>query len=115
MTDKEKAKNWKTFEDWKFVMNDALVEFFNKLPEELRDNLDFSVLSLNLLEQFILDNFTQDSLKEENNMYWLDGFARYIGEIFKRSLNNATWSINLKDEDEVYYGLPLITTEKGIN
>jgi hypothetical protein len=109
MTDKEKAKNWKTFEDWKFVMTEAIPEFLSKLPEDIADSMDFSPDSLDILEEYILKNFTVESIKEEKNMYWCDWFARYIGETYRKNLDGAEWGIDLEDENQMYYGLPVIT------
>jgi hypothetical protein len=103
---KEEARE--TFEDWEFVMDDALRDFYKKLPEELSDSLDYSSESLELLENYIIQHFTAESIEDPQNMYWLDGFARYVGEAFKENLKGARWDINLEHEDEIFFSLPLI-------
>jgi hypothetical protein len=103
-----KKEKQEVFEEWVFVKDDALADFFDRIPAELNDDLDFSPASLDTLEKYILKNFTAESIEEKENMDWLDGFARYIGETFIKNLKGAHWSINLEKEDLIYYGLPLI-------
>jgi len=101
-----------TFDNWKFVMDDAIPEFLAKLPENLADILDFSLESLLPLEGYLLKHFTPESIKEKENAYWLDGFVRYAGRTFTRNIKGARWEIQL-EEKYIYYGLPVITG--GVN
>ena len=98
------------FDFWVADMDDALDRFRELLPEDVSRALDGSEASLDALEAWLLERYpdTQSMLAAEEAAI-VDGAARYIGEILRRAVGGY-WDIQLDDERDVYYGLPVITT-----
>ena len=97
------------FDYWVADMDDALERFIDGLPECMREQLDYSPASLDILESWILDTYpnTQEMLSKEN-VDLVDGAARYIGETFRKCIGGY-WDIRLEDPKFVFYGLPILT------
>lgn len=97
------------FDYWVADMDDALDRFFTWLPEGIRGRLNYSPASLDTLETWILETYsdTQEMLKKDQ-VEPVDGAARYIGETFRKCLGGY-WDIRLDDPKFVFYGLPILT------
>jgi hypothetical protein len=97
------------FDMWVFHMDDALTEFFDRLPAELRQHLDYSPESLDVLEAWLLEHYSgPQALMVPTESTMLDGVARYIGETFRRTAGGH-WTIDLEDQKNAYFGLPVLT------
>ena len=97
------------FEYWLADMDDALERFFATLPDEVRNQLDYSPQSLDVLEKWLLSKYSKmDELQRPSESRALDGMARYVGETFRKNLGGH-WEIRLDDPKYVYYGMPQIT------
>jgi hypothetical protein len=104
MTDKQTQ-----FEYWLIDMDDALARFFNSLPENVRTTLNYSIESLDAIEQLILATYkNSDEMLAPEATRMLDGFARYIGETIRKNIGGH-WGIELADPKYVYHGLPQLT------
>jgi len=96
------------FESWLVDMDDALERFFDALPQEITDRLDFAPPSLDVLEKWILARFeSTDQMLPASEAATVDGLARYIGETFRKAIGGR-WGIRLDDPKYVFYGLPEI-------
>jgi hypothetical protein len=96
------------FQAWLGYMDSALASFKLELPVELRSKLDYSVASLDALEEWLLQRYTSISdIKAKSESLFLDGSARYVGEVF-RGVTRSEWSIQLDDPKRVYFGLPVL-------
>ena|SRR5688572_3311092 len=96
------------FEHWLAHMDDALAEFFARLPPELGAGLDYSPASLDRLEAFLLQRYPDiEAIKADPEPY-LDGAARYVGEAFRRNIGGR-WRMRMDDPKYVYAGLPELT------
>ena len=97
------------FEMWVTHMYDALAEFLEQLPENVRRKLDYSPASLDVLESWLLEHYgsPQDLLVPAESRT-LDGAARYIGETFRKKVGGH-WTIDLDNPKNVYFGLPVLT------
>jgi hypothetical protein len=97
------------FEYWLADMDDALDRFLQSLPAGVSSQLDYSIDSLNALEAWILTTYadSKDMLVEGQTAN-LNGAARYIGEAMRKILGGH-WDIDLKNKNNVYFGLPVIT------
>lgn len=103
------------FEHWLFYMDDALLEFQKMVPEPLMNKLDYSIGSLDQLEDWMLKTFDNPNmLLEESNKVIQDRISRYIGETYRKILN-AQWSIRVDDPDFAFYGLPIIVEKETQN
>jgi hypothetical protein len=101
------AEDQDLFEYWLAHMDDALAEFFARLPPAVRDALDYSPTSLDRLEQFLLERYPDIPAIRADPEPYLDGAARYVGEVFRRDIGGA-WRLR-DDPGYVYAGLPEIT------
>jgi hypothetical protein len=101
------------FDDWLIDMDDAIDRFLNALPGNVRERLDFSPESLDVLERWLLERYPSlDAALAESEKDTLDGAARYVGETYRRTLGGR-WDIELDDPKDVNYRLPVLTGFKG--
>lgn len=103
------AKRREDFQYWLADMDDAIERFMDGLPAEVRERLDFSPDSLDVLEAWILQRYasTQEMLASSESRV-VDGLARYIGETFRKAIGGH-WEIRLDDPKYVFYGMPQLT------
>ena len=89
------------FKVWLDDMQPALSRFFELLPDDLREKLDYSVESLDELEGWLLEIY---SVKKMSNLVVDtpigDAAGRYVGELCRKLLGGE-WFVELDDE---YYG-----------
>lgn len=98
------------FERWRAEMSNRIDEWIES--HDLCDlNLDFSVNSLENLEDFLINSYTIEDLDDEINRPKLDAAVSYIGETIINSLGESRWIIYLDDESNIYYGLPCVLTK----
>lgn len=101
------------FEVWLFEMDDQLDAFFSENVSGIADKLDYSGNSLDVLEEWMLSEYSSvDALMDASQKTVLDRLARYIGETIRKK-HNLKWKIELKNSDDVYFGLPVMTDEKA--
>lgn len=69
------------FEYWLMDMESALDNFIDSFPN--KDELDFSLESLGVLEGALLDRYQSiEDMKSKSEMVFIDGAARYVGGDF---------------------------------
>jgi hypothetical protein len=74
------------FDIWMFKMDDALDEFFAQLPPNVRERLDFSTASQDVLEKWLLDRYPSPrALLSTADKHLLDGAARSVGETSRKT------------------------------
>lgn len=97
------------FEYWLADMDDALERFFWQVPDPIREKLDYSASSLDVLEQWLLERYpsTQAMLVPAESQI-LNGIARYVGETLRKTVGGR-WNIQLDDPAYAFHGLPEIT------
>jgi hypothetical protein len=94
------------FHYWVDYMDDALEEFFAMLPAHIRDRLDYSIDSLDVLEGWLLERYPCcDDTRREGEALPLDGAARYIGETYRKIIGGRWWA---DPKEKIMDGLPLI-------
>lgn len=94
------------FQYWLFGMDDDI----EKLKREVSEfsNLDFSVNSLEIIENWILKNFkSKEELLIDNNKFLLDKMSKYVGEVFRKNLGGK-WYLELENKNDAYYGIPAV-------
>jgi hypothetical protein len=99
------------FELWLDILPDRVEEFKESLPTDISSQLDSSVNSLDIIEKYLLENFTLDTIREPSNASFYDGCARYIGDTFRCNVFGAYWTIEFKDKNSVFYNLPILMVE----
>ena len=93
---------------WLIDMDDALDRFVASLPDSVRHRLDFSDASLDVLEECLLSKYKDVSATRDlAESAFLDGAARYIGEVFRKR-TGAKWAIQYDDPNDVFHGLPVL-------
>lgn len=99
------------FDHWIFSMGDDLEEFLSStyFDSEQLSNLNYSIDSLTVIEQWILDRFnsTEEVIRNENADL-VDKAVKYIGETFRKQLG-GNWDIDLENQKNAYYNLPVLT------
>ena len=106
-------ENEDLFEFWIMDMDTALDKFFSVLPEGTKQRLDYSPESLQILEAWLLCQYSDTSLMlpvSESKL--VDGIARYIGEVFRKNLGGK-WIIDFKDKKNAFFGLPQLSGMPG--
>jgi len=90
------------FEIFIFNMDDCLEQFIER-AEKKEIILDYSILSLKLLENYLLENKTTINDDDYNDA------SSYLGEVIRKNYNGQ-WICNLdKENNSLYYGFPVIT------
>jgi hypothetical protein len=112
MTIEEKQRRKENFMMWITFLPDKIIEFKQKLPHEISTLLDETPDSLEALETYMLNNYSLEYFQNPQNKDFVDGFVSYVGEVFQKNLPNAKWSINLEDENDVSFALPVLKNEK---
>lgn len=88
------------------------VEVRDELEAMIGSELGFDESSLDKLEDFLLKRYKKpsDALKlNERNV--LDAAARHIGLVMLLNVDGSQWAIDLDNEDNAYYRLPIIRME----
>ena len=106
---KEKKERKENFIEWVTSMPDRIIEFKKKLPREIRDSLDRSPESLEILENCMIQNFSIKDIQNPQSRDSIDGFMTYTGDVFQKNLPNIKWSIDLEDESNISFALPVIS------
>ena len=109
MKAKEKKERKENFIEWVTFIPDRIIEFKKNLPKEISDSLDGSPESLEILENYMIQNFSIEDIQNPKSGDAIDGFMTYTGDVFQKKLPNAKWSINLEDEYNIYFALPVIS------
>jgi hypothetical protein len=94
---------------WLNIMHDEMARLCI-LPRKVREQLDFSLASLDVIEQYILDNYTLEEMKDKRNRFARDLFARYIGETIRKNMPERYWYFETENPQSPYYGIPLLMT-----
>jgi hypothetical protein len=109
VSDKDRAR---LFEAWLAHMDDFLAEFMTSVPMNVRQKLDQSPASLDVLEDWLLRRYPSiDSARPATEAKVLDGAARYFGEVF-RVVTKSRWSLQLGDPKTLYFGKPVLVDGK---
>lgn len=97
------------FEYWLFSIDDEIDFLLEEVPREMKDKLDFSVNSLEILESWILKQYqnTEEMLSETQTKI-VNSIACYIGETFRKNIGGK-WDINLENPKFVFFALPILT------
>lgn len=95
------------FQEWIFFISDKMDYFTEQFAEENNLTLDYSVESLDRLEQWIITRFN-DSKDLISDKKLLDLIGIYIGETFRNHIGGK-WHIDLENKQNVYYHMPVLT------
>ncbi len=102
------------FQDWIFYIDDKMDTFTEDFAQENNLVLDYSLKSLNDLEQWILKTYQdEDELIEDHET--LDLLAIYIGETFRKHIGGK-WFMDTENKKNAFYMMPVLTSPefKGV-
>lgn len=96
------------FENWVFEMDDKLDQFKKSLYGDIKTKMNYSISSLDFAERWLIDTYkTPDSVDALHRAITVDGFVKYIGEVFRKNLGGH-WDMNFSNIADVATG-PYIT------
>lgn len=98
------------FQDWIFCIDEKMEYFTEDFARKNNLLLDYSVQSLDDLEQWIFANFESNELLIENSKL-LDLLTIYIGETFRRHIGGK-WVMDTVNKNNAYYMMPVLMDEK---
>lgn len=97
------------FDWWITSIPDKIELLGSFVPKQVLSQLDFSLNSLIILGDYILENWDVKLLKAEL-LKW-DALAAYIGKTYRKNVPTAEWFIELDNINEIYYNTPYIITQ----
>ena len=101
------AYTQENFQDWIFFISDKMEYFTGEFAQENSLTLDYSIKSLDEIEEWILANFKHhNDLIAERKL--LDYITIYIGETFRKHIGGK-WYIDLENKKNAYYSMPVLT------
>jgi hypothetical protein len=109
----KKPDQRETFETWVTFLDDRIDEWKEPLSEEIQKALDYSPQSLNVLEEYVLQNYTRESFKDDSLNFVMDAMVSYMGETLRSNLPDSFWQIELDDESDFNYALPSLKVPTG--
>ena len=96
------------FQFWLMEMDDAIDRFVQSAPTELRERLDRSAASLDVLEDWVLARYKSPAdTRPAHEAQFLDGAARYLGEVLRVN-TGSRWTIRFDDPKFAFHGLPIL-------
>ncbi|MDX1908574.1 MAG: hypothetical protein SF053_16170 [Bacteroidia bacterium] len=108
--DRMRLHSYSEFQHW--LAQD--IEIREELEALIGQPLDLDTASLDVLEAFILIRYqTMDDALTLSERGILDAVARHIGLVMLLNIDEASWAIELEDEDNIYYRLPIIRFSDG--
>jgi hypothetical protein len=92
-------------ESWRKTVQENIQEFLSDLPPQDRENLNYSIESLDTLENWIITTYPETMTKEEeSNTFIHVGVMYYIGEVYRKYLD-AYWNVHFAEiEPDYRYG-----------
>jgi hypothetical protein len=96
------------FDAWQAALPLKLVQLNTLVPPALREKLDYSLDSIDLLEAWLLEKYPsyQAAITPEEYPV-MDAASVYIGETFRDFLE-GDWIVELEDADDPFQGMPAI-------
>lgn len=108
-----RMSTYQEFETWKASIEKNIANLLNTLPVNLQDKLDYSLDSLEVLEQWLLERYPEPNRYEALNEYLvIDGAGSYVGEVFRNYLG-GNWTIDLEDQEYAFLGIAGIKDYKS--
>jgi|GEM_PF-169706 len=104
------------YEFWIFDFGFILDYFLLTFERPIRDKLDFSLESLDVLEALLLERYPNaDCANDRYQMLWLEDAARYVGKVTWKNIGGL-WYVEMAKKDSPDFQLPVIKIEdKMIN
>jgi hypothetical protein len=101
------------FEWWITCIPDKINDLKKRLPKDTSAELDYSVHSVDILEQYLLSNFSLDEVKQDKDLW--DGCASYISRVYKTNVPKSEWYIELDDDENIFFNKPSLRVVGKVN
>ncbi|WP_335966819.1 hypothetical protein [Galbibacter sp. PAP.153] len=112
MKNKKELEN--DFEWWITCIPDKIERLEELIPPSIFSQLDYSLQSLNILGNYIIEKIqTVSNLKNEQELW--DCIASYVGTCYRRNVPTAKWRVELEDKNNLFYGVPALRTDAMTN
>ena len=98
--------NLDRFDQWHEIINDNIQHFFSTIPEPLSTKLDYSMDSLSVLGNWLVEQYLDsNSEKKQNEQIGIhNGLIYYVGEVYRKYLEGH-WNVHFKElEPDYEYG-----------
>ena len=100
------------FQTWLAEDLDVRDELYAMMGKEL----DVDLASLDVLERFLLDRYRgPDQILKLDQRGVADAAARHVGRVITFEVDGAAWEIDLEDEKNVFYRLPIVRMADGFD
>ncbi|MDR0865948.1 MAG: hypothetical protein LBO74_13595 [Candidatus Symbiothrix sp.] len=106
--EQEEKFNW-----WITCIPDKIISLKKKLPEEVTNQLDFSIESLDVLENYLLNVYSIKTMINDKEMW--DECASYLAKTYKKIIPQSKYYIELNDKKNVFYNKPILRVEDKID
>lgn len=98
--------NLDSFGQWQDIVSDNIQHFFSTIPETLSTKLDYSMDSLSILGNWLVEQYPDsNSEKKQNEQTGIhNGLIYYVGEVYRKYLEGH-WNVHFKElEPDYEYG-----------
>ncbi len=104
----KRMQTQKEVDDWFADIEREIDEFMSVVPAALRDQLDYSVDSIDKLEAWLLSQYSYlAAAYNAEGLITLAGAGCYVGELI-RKLTGAEWYVELEQQDDAFLGIPVL-------
>lgn len=100
------------FQWWLTCIPDKVETLHDELPSQISSKLDYTLDSLQMLENYLIQNYTVDIIMKRKDLW--DALASYVGTSFRRLIANSEWYIELDNEHDIFYNKPVLITKNSL-
>lgn len=111
---KSREERYETFIEWTTFTEDRINTWKKAIPSEISAKLDWSPESLNILEKYLIDNYTLEDQKDKEKRSSLDAIISYVGDTIRKCIPETVWKIDVEDETNIFYNLPYLVFKLGV-
>lgn len=106
MRDIYRMKTYDEFIQWTESIQARIAEFLELIPQHVRCQLDYSIESLDILENWLLEKYPDyKSARMDSEYPIMNAAGSYVAEVFLKHLGGK-WTIELDDQENAFLGVP---------
>ena len=106
MRDIYRMKTYDEFIEWTESIQTRIAEFLELIPQDMRGQLDYSVESLDILENWLLAKYPDyKSARMDSEYPIMSAAGSYVAEVFLKHLGGKL-TIELDDQENAFQGVP---------
>ncbi|MEZ4669050.1 MAG: hypothetical protein R3E39_14180 [Anaerolineae bacterium] len=91
---------------WTESIQARIAEFLELIPQAVGGQLDYSIESLDILENWLLEKYPDyKSARMDSEYAVMDAAGSYVAEVFLKHLGGK-WTIELDDQENAFLGVP---------